>query len=588
MSQLMDWRRGKLVFMLLLIITFMTTSTNISYANEVGDQVDRSLQGTITDEAGQPVEGATVKVGAYSPGSGFKIIASATTDEEGAYLIPYKKTLGDAVSAILYVKGYVVVFEVQSDTLNFQMPEQRASIAGKITHGDEFETPVSNYPIILSVYLGRGGRITIADVLSDSEGNFTMTVIPGQFYSARGENTFSLIYNNNFESTVELHLGDHKVINQPVSDGASNTYFNGRLEVDVNDESGIPIYNAAVELVGTDISLYQTGNYFFSDVIKGGVYTVRVKALGYMPVEEDILVDGRTQKLSLKLTKNNPPVVNAKAERAPDYNGWYNKDVRVSFDAVDEDAELVVDPPFLVTTEGANQAITGSATDSADLAGTDTIYISLDKTAPVTEVTVSESPSNSGWYNSDVHVSLSSNDNLSGIERIAYSLDNGNTWSDYDGGITLSKEGLNTLLYRSTDLAGNTEQTKQLTVSIDKTSPTLRLTLDRYIISPANNKMIQIHAIVDAADAGSGIAAIQLTSITSSEPDQTSRSSKKSIDIQNAEYGTYDTTFELRAEIETGREREYTITYTAIDKAGNIAEVSAIVKISKDKEKKEK
>jgi hypothetical protein len=594
MSQPNDWKRGKLAIILLMIIAFMTTSTNISYANEVGDQVIRSLKGTITDESGQPVEGATVQVGAYSPNTGFYLITSAITDEEGVYAIPsYSKTLGDAVSAIINVKGNVVVFEVQSEILDFQIPEQKTTITGKITYVDEFATPVSNYPISLSVYLGRGGRIYIANVRTDSEGNYTMSVIPGEFNSARGVNQFSLIYNNNSENVVELHSGDYKVINQQVSDMHPGTYLNGRLEVDVTDESDVPIQDAVAELAGTEIPLFQAGNYFFSDVIKGGSFTVRVTAPGYMPTEENIEINGGVYRLSLKLIKINPPIVIAMEERAPDYNGWYNKDVWVSFQAFDEDAEPMVDPPFLVSTEGVDQAITGSAIDADGLKGTGTTYVSLDKTAPVTEALVSESASNGYWYNSDVHVSLSSNDNLSGIEHIAYSLDNGRTWSDYDGAITISKEGENTLLYRSTDQAGNKEQQNQLVVNIDKTTPTLQLTLNRYALSPANNKMIQIHAIVDGVDAGSGIAAIKLTSITSSEANHSSGSGNKLIDIQNAEYGVYDTVFDLRAEDSgNGPEREYRIIYTASDKAGNVAIASAIVIVSNDnkdeKDKKEK
>lgn len=592
MSQTNDSRRGKALFILLLIFSLMAASTNISYANEAGDQVVRSLQGTITDEDGQPVEGATVRIGAYSPGTGFYDIASTATDEEGAYAISYTKTLGDAVSAILTVKGYVVVFAVQSDTLDFQIPEQKTTITGKITYIDEFATPVGNYPLRLSVYLGRGGWTNIAEAWSDSEGIYTMSVIPGQFYSARGENTYSMVYNNNWESTVVLHSGDHKVIDQQVFDMHPGTYLNGRLEVEVTDESGAPIENAVVEAAGTDIQFYQAGNTFFSDVIKGGAYTLQAAAPGYTPVEEKIEINGGVYRLSLKLIKNNPPVVTAIQERAPDYNGWYNKDVWVSFQAVDEDAELVVSPPFLVSTEGADQAVKGFAIDSSGLVGTDTTYVSLDKTAPVTEATVSEQASSGNWYNSDVRVSLASKDYLSGVEQIAYSLDNGSTWTEYDKAITLSKEGENILLYRSTDQAGNTEKQKKLVVNIDKTAPKLQLSLNRYFLSPANNKMVPIHATVDGQDSGSGLAAIQLVSITSKESSQSAGFGNK-IDIQNAEYGTYDTAFELRAEDSgKGPDREYRIVYAATDKAGNTAIASDIVTVSKDKkadkEKKDK
>ncbi|MCA0756880.1 hypothetical protein KP806_17620 [Paenibacillus sp. N4] len=541
----------------------------------------RSLQGTITDEAGQPVEGATVRIGAYSSSTGFYDITSAITDEEGSYSISYTKTLGDAVSAILTVKGYVVVFAVESETLDFQLPEQKATLSGKITYVDEFATPVSNYPIRLTVYLGRGGRINIAEAWSDSEGSYTLSVIPGQFYSARGENTYIMTYNNNWESTVQLHSGDHKIIDQQVFDMHPGTYLNGRLEVEITDESDVPIEDAIAEVAGTDIPLYQAGNYFFSDVLKGGAYTLKVSAPGYMPAEENIEINGGVYRLSLKLIKNNPPVVTAVKERAPDYNGWYNKDVWVSFKAVDEDAELVVSPPFLVSTEGADQAIKGFAIDSSGLVGTDTTYVNLDKTAPVTEAAVSGQASSGDWYRSDVHVSLSAKDKLSGIEQTTYSLDYGKTWAVYNGAVTLSKEGENIVLYRSTDQAGNMEKQNTLVVNIDKTAPTLQLSLNRYSLSPANNKMIPIQAFVDAQDGGSGIAAIQLVSITSNEAGQSTGTGHK-IDIQNAEFGTYDTAFELRAENSgKGPDREYNIVYSATDKAGNTALASATVTVPK-------
>jgi hypothetical protein len=214
------------------------------------------------------------------------------------------------------------------------------------------------------------------------------------------------------------------------------------------------------------------------------------------------------------------------------------------------------------------------------------VYVSIkydkDETPPVTKALVSESIHQNNWYNTDVHVALSSNDNLSGVEKTEYSLDNGHTWSDYNGVIAISNEGKNILYYRSIDHAGNAELPKTLEVNIDKTPPTLNLTLDKTVLLPANHKMVSINAIVNVIESVSGLDSVVLTSITNNESSNQSGTGNTFIDVQNADYGTTDTTFDLRAERSgKGVGRLYTITYTATDKAGNIAMDTATVTVPK-------
>nr|WP_240343969.1 carbohydrate binding domain-containing protein [Paenibacillus sp. SYP-B3998] len=70
------------------------------------------------------------------------------------------------------------------------------------------------------------------------------------------------------------------------------------------------------------------------------------------------------------------------------------------------------------------------------------------------------------------------------------------------------------------DAAGNRGTATAVVTNIDKTSPTLRLTVDKQRLWPANKKMTPINIAASAEDIGSGIASILLTSITSSDPDQ--------------------------------------------------------------------
>lgn len=580
-----ELRGGKFAFIWAVIISIIIMSMNVGNANASGDVVSRSLHGTILDEAGLPIEGASVRIGVYNSSQGFRQVASVVTDDEGHYEALYEKTLGDAVSAILDVQGQVVVYEVPGDTLDFRMTQERATITGTIAHPDEYATPVQGYPVSISVNLGRGGgRIEVGSLLTDRDGSYRFSIIPGQFQSIRGENRFSVVLNGNMEEVVELRQGDQRVMDCVVYDAPPASYYNGMLQVDViHADTNEPIEHASVELAGTDEVLFQAGHYFFSNVLRGGHYTVAASAEGYAAAEYPVTINGGVALVTVKLApaiSNSPPVVTATAERAPDRNGWYNRDVLVSFQATDEkDGELPVDPPVRVTTEGANQSIVGSATDSAGLTGTGSLLVSLDKTAPVTAVDAAGDAGGGNWYRSDVRVTLTASDLLSGSEKTMYSLDRGRTWLSYDGPITFTSEGEHRLQYRSTDVAGNTEDVKQLVVKIDKTKPVLALLLNPPLLNAAGEGMVPVKAVTFGYDGASGIASIVLTSITVYENGGALPSGD---DIHHADFGTFDTAFELRAkQPAAGLTRQYKVTYTATDLAGNVTTASSAAVVLK-------
>jgi hypothetical protein len=100
------------------------------------------------------------------------------------------------------------------------------------------------------------------------------------------------------------------------------------------------------------------------------------------------------------------------------------------------------------------------------------------------------SPGANGWSTGPVTIGLAATDNLfgSGAARTQYSLDWGQTWLSTSSPtlsnlgpygstgtlvstVTLSRDGVYHLVYRSIDGAGNVEATHPLTVMIDSTSP---------------------------------------------------------------------------------------------------------------------
>ena len=146
----------------------------------------------------------------------------------------------------------------------------------------------------------------------------------------------------------------------------------------------------------------------------------------------------------------------------------------------------------------------------------------------------------------------------------------------------LSQEGILTVDYRSTDLAGNTEATKSLTVKLDKTDPELLITVDKPVIGPPNHRLVPIQVTINTADKASGISKIELTGITSNEPDNANGDGNSESDIQDAQWGTDDRSFTLRAERSgAGEGRIYTITYKVTDHAGRTTIRSVEVKVPK-------
>ncbi len=179
-------------------------------------------------------------------------------------------------------------------------------------------------------------------------------------------------------------------------------------------------------------------------------------------------------------------------------------------------------------------------------------------------------PNAFGWNRSAVTITLSAVDENggSGLRETHYSLSGAQAGADtlYAGNaISVTAEGLTTISYFSVDKAGNREQTKQLAISLDVTSPTLSgLAPDNCKLWPPNHQMVAV-ANISAADNLSGIDSLEV-SATSSEPENGTGDGNTSPDIV-----IQGGMVQLRAERSTqDGTRVYTIRTVAKDKAGNV------------------
>ena len=123
---------------------------------------------------------------------------------------------------------------------------------------------------------------------------------------------------------------------------------------------------------------------------------------------------------------------------------------------------------------------------------------------------------------------------------------------------------------------GATDRDTVAVMVADTVDPSLTLSLSPAILWPPSHQLVSVTPTVDVADACDANPAIQLLSISSSEPDDGLGDGDTANDIQGADPGTDDREFGLRAERSGRRDgRVYTVTYQATDASGNKAQTQA-------------
>lgn len=194
------------------------------------------------------------------------------------------------------------------------------------------------------------------------------------------------------------------------------------------------------------------------------------------------------------------PTINGSADRAPNSFGWYNAAVTLSFDCVDNLSGLnACEDPIILSTEGADQSVSGNAKDRAgNTASTTVSGLNIDWTAPTITAMADRMANAAGWYGAPVTVSFACADALSGVATCASEQ-------------TLSGEGAGQFVTGAvSDLAGNTASASTSEIKIDLTAPTVSYagnagtyTLDQ-----------QVYITCSASDSLSGIGSTTCQTIS--------------------------------------------------------------------------
>ncbi len=150
-----------------------------------------------------------------------------------------------------------------------------------------------------------------------------------------------------------------------------------------------------------------------------------------------------------------------------------------------------------------------SATENIRISITDQTTLGADNTPPVTTAALSGSQGRTGWYRSNVTVTLNATDNPGGwgVYGITYSASGAQTIPTSSAlgataSFSITAEGLTTITFFATDNSWNVEPAKTLTIQVDKTPPNLAPA-----ITP-NPVLLNGTAIVtvNATDSISGVA----------------------------------------------------------------------------------
>jgi hypothetical protein len=203
------------------------------------------------------------------------------------------------------------------------------------------------------------------------------------------------------------------------------------------------------------------------------------------------------------------PTLSGSPSPAANINGWNNTDVTVTFACSDALSGVDTAPfsPQTVNTEGAGQSRTANCMDEAGNSASAMVNnINIDKTAPTASASASPGPNAYGWNNTDVTVTFSGIDSLSGIDSCT-------------SPATLSSDGANQSASGTcTDKAGNPSVIATASgINIDKTPPVISFTGPNPLPNSYGWNNTNVTLFWNCADSLSGPVASPVSQLISTE-----------------------------------------------------------------------
>lgn len=300
-------------------------------------------------------------------------------------------------------------------------------------------------------------------------------------------------------------------------------------------------------------------NYNPGPIVNDGFYTLAVTAT-------DASGNETARTITFTVDRTAPAI---SAENLVD-GGFYNTDITPALVVTDlnlnEELSVYVLngqpylPGSLITAEG-HYSLSVTAQDKAGNSATLIIGFTIDKTAPISLVELGDPYVSIGdqlYVSEQSSVAISAEDlgeTASGVSGIEYRIDDGQ-WLSYSGPIMLSGwlDGGHVISYRAFDAAGNTENARELVLTVDSTPPETISHIEGAEYVSADN----VHYLT------------QTTTIRLSSSDTVSGVASTEYRIDSGEWAAY-------APFTIAAEGNHLVEYCSVDTLGNREEIQALL-----------
>ncbi len=446
-----------------------------SLIGDIGESVavdgfgDAYLAGqTTSDSSGPfPTTSSAYQSTLNSP-NGNAFITEISTTQSGVQSLVYSTYFGGSTTSIVGDWGENIALDATGKVY--------------ITGGaDSFDFPITSGAF--QIANSDGGKAFAAkfDLTQSGSQSLVYSTFLGGTNGSTGENGNGIVVDSNGDAYV---VGCTSSSDFPTTSGA----FQSMLK-----SSGVNAYLSELNPGGTGLqySTYLGGSGAFGDVATSVALDPLANPYlaGYTDSSDFPTSNAFQSSLSggqsgfvAKFALNANPGITASPSPGPNSAGWNNSAVTVTFTCVPGAAPIQsCTAPVAVSTEGANQVVTGTAVDTANNTASASDTVNLDLTPPV--LTISSPANNSTVATPYVIVSGTLTDSLSGPGSvICNSVPAALTGTNFSCTMQLSSVS-NSIVVTGSDLAGNTAS-NTLTVTVSMPAPT------SLTVSPANPNMI--------------------------------------------------------------------------------------------------
>jgi hypothetical protein len=248
----------------------------------------------------------------------------------------------------------------------------------------------------------------------------------------------------------------------PSPDGLNGWFVTAPVVVSVNGvDTGSGLASALVSVDG--------GGWQPNASLSDGMHTINFRST-------DLAGNTATVTRTVKVDTGVPSIVTAIAGTAGNA-GWYISETTTTISASDpsgidrieynSNAGGWQNGSSVVNTDGIN-TIEIRAYDVAGNMASETLEVKVDTVAPSLSTAVSGTSGRSGWYVSQTTTTLSARDGTSGVDHVEY---NQNDAGWQVGSAVVSTDGVNTIVARAYDFAGNMSS-DSVQVKVDTVRPT--------------------------------------------------------------------------------------------------------------------